>query len=359
MKVLHVFNRHRGGGGSDNAWDETIRISREGGLDVETFSRSSRDLPDNLAGKAQAFFAGIYSLSAAREFGRVLKTFKPDVVHAHELYPLISPWILKQCTQTKVPAVYTCYDFRLTCPVATHFNKGRLCIRCQKNSEWWAVLKNCRGEFFESLAYALRNFVARSNRLFLDNVSQFIVLTDFSKEWLVNNVNVESDRISVLPCSIQLPAKISDQSGDGYVAYAGRFVPEKGVEVLLEAVRKAGVPVKLAGNAPNHPGIKNGDQAECVLIESRDALMEFYRKARMLVVPSIWYETFGIVAAEAMSLGVPVVASRFGALQYTVRDGVSGLLFEMNNPEDLAEKITRIWNDPQLAKSLGEGAGKM
>ncbi len=355
MKVLHAYNRHRGIGGSDNAWDETIRISREGGLEIEEFSRNSRDIPKNLMGKAQAFFSGLYSNSAVQEFDRLLETSKPDVVHAHELYPLISPWILQRCVKRGIPAVFTCYDYRMTCAVVTHFHKGRLCLRCQKGKEWWAVLKNCRGNIFESLAYALRNRVARTNRLFIDNVSQFIVLSEFPKQWLINEVGINPERVSVNPCSLKLPESAADPLTGDYIAFAGRFAPEKGVDLLLEAARKANIPVKLAGDSASHPAIRNGDLAECVVISGKEELSNFYRNARIVVVPSIWYETFGLVAAEAMSYGIPVVATRFGALQHTVKDGVSGLLFEMKNADDLAEKITTIWNNPELAKTLGEG----
>jgi len=356
MKILHAYNRHRGIGGADNAWDETIRISREGGLKIEEFSRHSRDLPHNLMGKAQAFFSGLYSKSAVRDFDRKLDAVKPDVVHAHELYPLISPWILKRCVEKGIPAVFTCYDYRMTCPVVTHFHKGRLCLRCQNGKEWWAVLKNCRGNVFESLAYGLRNWVARTNRLYLDNVSQFIVLSDFPKQWLVNEVGIDPERVSINPCSVKYPEESSDPSKGDYVAFAGRFVPEKGVELLLEAARRLKIPVKLAGDSPTHPAIRNGDLAECVMTRGKEELAKFYREARIVASPSIWYETFGLVAAEAMSHGIPVIAPRFGALQSTVKDGVSGLLFEMNNVDDLAEKISTIWNDPELAKKLGEGA---
>ena len=341
-------------GGSDNAWDETIRISREGGLEVEEFCRDSRDLPHNLMGKARAFFSGLYSNSAVQDFDRKLDAVKPDVVHAHELYPLISPWILKRCVEKGIPAVFTCYDYRMTCPVVTHFHKGRLCLRCQNGKEWWAVLKNCRGHVFESLAYGLRNWVARTNRLFLDNVSQYIVLSDFSKQWFVNEVGIDPERVNVNPCSLKLPEESGDPSKGDYVAFAGRFVPEKGVELLLKAARIAKVPVKLAGDSPTHPAIQDGDSAECVMIRGKEELSKFYRQARMVAVPSIWFETFGLVAAEAMSYGIPVVASRFGALQNTVKDGVSGMLFEMNNVNDLAEKMSLLWNDPELAKKLGE-----
>lgn len=355
MRVLHVYNRHRGGGGSDNAWDATIRLSREQGFDVQTFERDSRSLPPGLGGRVSAFCSGLYAPEAVRGFARALEEFRPDLVHAHELYPLISPWILPACSRRGIPAVLTCYDYRLTCPVATHFHKGRVCEACKGGREYQAVLRNCRDNYAESLAYGLRNASARAFGLFRRHVSQFIVLTDFSRRWLRDEVGIEDARITVNACSIPLPATAADPAAGGYIAYAGRFVEEKGVELLIEAARRTGLPVKLAGNAPTHPALRAGDPVECVLTRSPEELAAFYRGARMLVVPSIWYETFGIVAAEAMSHGIPVIASRFGALQDTVRDGVSGLLFEMRSVEDLCEKITMLWHDADLCRALGAG----
>ncbi len=358
LKVLHAFNRHRGGGGSDNAWDASIQLCREHGLDVATFSRDSRELPDGVAGKCRAFAGGIYSREAVRDFVQALESFQPDVVHAHELYPLISPWILPECTRAGVPVVMTCYDFRLTCPMATHFRKGEVCLKCLGGREYWAVLKNCRGNWAESLAYALRSAVARRFRLFTDHVSHFIALAEFSRQWMMTEAGVQEDRIGIVPCAIPLPEERSEPAKGEYVGFAGRFVPEKGVELLIEAARKTGIPIKLAGNEPSHPAIRCGDPVECVMTASRQELIDFYLGARLLVVPSIWYEVFGIVAAEAMSLGVPVIAARIGGLQATIEDGVTGLLFDSGDVSDLAEKMERLWHDPQRCQSMGE-AGRM
>jgi glycosyltransferase involved in cell wall biosynthesis len=76
----------------------------------------------------------------------------------------------------------------------------------------------------------------------------------------------------------------------------------------------------------------------------------------MLAVPSTWPETFGIVAAEAMGHGIPVVASRIGALQDTVVDGTSGILVEPGNAVDLANALRHLWDDPVSIRRLGEGA---
>jgi glycosyltransferase involved in cell wall biosynthesis len=352
VKVLHVFNRHRGGGGSDNAWDETIRRSRDHGIAVHSFERSSRDLPQGIAGKARAFGAGLYAPEAIAAFDRTLAELRPDIVHTHELYPLISPWIIRRARAAGVPVVHSCYDFRLTCPVATHYREGRVCTDCLDHGPHRAAIRNCRDNRAESLAFAARAVVARRARLF-DGVTRFIVLSDFSRTWFVGQAGIARDRIDVNGCAIDLPETAVDPAAGGYVAFAGRFVPEKGVEGLIEAARIARLPLRLAGMAAHHPAIRDGDDIACVETPTRATLMDFYRGAKMLVVPSLWFETFAIVAAEAMAHGIPVIASDIGALADTVQRDRTGLLVPPGDSGALAAAMTRLWNDDDLCRTLG------
>lgn len=358
MRVLHAYNRHRGGGGAEVHCDQVVNYSRERGLDIATFERDSNSIPETLAGKIGAFASGIYPRHAVQEFRRELARFRPDIVHAHELMPLITPWIFPECFKAGVPVVNTIYDFRLTCPVYTHFRDGHICQLCVGGREYNAILHNCRGSRAESAAFATWNVVARNFKLQANYVSQFIAPSPFVKDWLSSH-GLFQDRITVMSPAVPIPETPADPTRGEYVAYAGRFVPEKGVELLIEAARKTGLPVKLAGNFPRHPAIAPGDPVECVMIRGPQAVAEFYRRARMVVVPSIWFETFGLVPAEAMAHGIPIIASRIGSLQRTVADGVSGLLFEPGNVGELAEKITRLWQDDALARRLGEGGFKM
>ena len=355
MRVLHANNFHRGLGGVALAVAASIEILERGGVDNELFARDSRDIPDNIAGKANAFFAGIYAAGAVREFDRVLRDRRPDVVHVHELYPRISPWILPRCAAAGVPVVMSCYDYRLSCPIATHYSRGAECFRCL-DGEHWCVLRNCRGSLPESMAYAVRNASARHFGLFDRHVERFMPMSAYHSEFLARHLGIDPRRMEVVYPPVRVPAEpVADPSQGSYVAFAGRFVPEKGVEVMVEACRRARLPMRFAGDAPSHPAVRPGDDAEFVMTKSCEELARFYRGARVVVMPSVWSETFGVVAAEAMSHGVPVVASRIGALQETVVDGETGLLAEPGNVADLAEKLERVWSDASLAIRLGCG----
>ena len=357
MRVLHVYNIHRGGGGSDTATAATIGVLRQRGVEVDTFTRDSRDLPVSLAGKVRAFASGLYAAEAVQAFTRQIEQRRPDLVHVHELYPLISPWVLPRCQAAGIAVVMTCNDFRLSCPIATHYTAGAPCYKCLDGKEYWCMLRNCRTSLPESLSFALRNASARRARLFDEGIQRFIAISRYQLDFMSDRLGMDRRRLSLNPCAIDLPeTPVDDPAQGGYVAYAGRFVPEKGIEVMVAACRLADLPMRFAGDAPSHPAVAPDDQAEFVMTRSPADLAAFYRGARMLVVPSVWPETFGIVAAEAMGHGIPVVASRIGGLQGNIRDGESGLLAEPGNVADFADKIARVWADPELARRLGRGA---
>ncbi len=357
MRVLHANNIHRGLGGISRTFADVVEILRGAGLEVDVFTRDSRDLPANLAGKLAAFAGGLYAARAVREFDAQLHDRRPDVVHVHELYPLISPWILPRCAAAGIPVVMSSYDYRLSCPVSTHHTRGAECLRCLGGREYWCVLRNCRASVPESVAYAMRTASARHFGLYERHVARYTACSAHGRDYLTGRLGIDASRVVVNFPPIRLPAQpVEDAAAGGYVAFAGRFVPEKGVEVLVEACRRARLPVRFAGDAPRHPAVRPGDDAVFVMTRSREELAAFYRGARVLAVPSLWPETFGVVAAEAMSHGVPVVASRIGALPETVRDGETGLLARPGDAADLAEKLAAIWSDAPFARRLGRNA---
>jgi len=341
--------------------EKATALLKKRGHESMLLTRDSRLLGDGLAGKARAFIGGIYSASGRRLVRETIRELRPDVMHIHDVYPLFSPWVLRDCARAGVPVVMTCHDYRLTCPSATHVCGGRVCELCCGGREYWCVLKNCRGNRLESLAYALRSAVARKNRLFLDNVAEFITPASFVKRKLVAAGFPEA-RITTVPHSLELPAAGVDCSLNGYVVYVGRLSSEKGIETMVSAARLTGYELRVAGDwTPMRDIVKRAPKNVHFLGElSRSEVEALYRGARFLVFPSIWFETFGLVMAEAMSYGVPVVASNLGAIAELVEDGVTGLLFEPGNAAHLAEKMRTMWENPRLCGQMGRaGREKM
>ncbi len=359
MKVLQVHNRYRFRGGEDAVFENTLRLLKAHGMEACSFERSSQDMAGGLPRKVQAVFSGIYSPAAARDMAACLAAERPDVVHVHNLFPLLSPSVLTACRKAGIPVVMTCHNFRLICPIGVHFRQGKVCEECRGGREHRCILNNCRDSRFESAAYGMRNLLTRKLGLFKNNVTRFIAISEFLKGRLTEAGYAE-DRIDVVYNTIALPETGVDAAQGAYAAFTGRLSEEKGIETLLAAAAALpDVPVKIGGVGPIEDKLKAMAPAnvEFVGMLDKPGLAGLYRNARCLIVPSVWFETFGLVAAEAMAHGVPVIASRMGALPELVRDGETGFLFEAGNAEDLSVKIRTLWNDAALATRMG-GAGR-
>ena len=349
MKVLHVHNRTRFRGGGDRVAAATVRGLREAGIEVEEFLRDSRDLT-GLTGPFRAFGGGLGWGRTVGEFETALAETRPDLVHVHELYPLISPWILPACDAAGVPVVMSVHEYRLTCPVGTQRWGGAHCQKCLDRGWWWAARRNCRGRILESLAYGLRFGQARRRRLHADHVDCFVTASEHMRGWLVR-AGFAAERVRTVPFPIELPTP-PPREGDGdYMAFVGRMVPEKGIHTLAQAARRAELPLRWAGPNEGGDATEFGDWVG----ELRGAdLVAFYAGARFVVVPSTWAEPYGLVAGEAQLARVPVIASRIGGLPELVDDGETGLLVPPQDAEALAQAMMVLWQDPERCRAMGE-----
>jgi len=339
-------------------FEGTLRLLRAHGAEAASFEKASQDIQNTFAQKLQAVFTGIYSPASGREMAQVLAQERPDVVHIHNLFPLFSPSVLVACRKAGVPVVMTCHNFRLICPIGVHFQNGAVCERCAGGREYWCMMKNCRGNRLESVAYAMRGAMTRLFGLFKNNVTCFIAISDFLKQRLMAEGYPE-DRIEVVYNTVAIPETASDAARGEYIAFTGRLSEEKGVDTLLAAAaRLPDVPVRVGGVGPMYDVLKAAApvNVEFVGMLDKAGLADFYRRARCIIVPSVWFEAFGLVAAEAMANGIPVVASRMGALPELVQEGKTGFLYESGNPVDLADKLQRLWKDSAMADRMGRDA---
>ena len=358
MRILQVHNRYRVRGGEDRVVDRTVALLRRRGHDVQVLGRDSRDIGPGLRSRVAAGLCGIYSPGIYRTACRMLANGRPDVVHVHSVYPLISPSVLVACRRAGVPVVMTCHNLRLACPAGGGYGPAGGCDRCTRTGEHLCVLRNCRHRLAQSFAYALRGFVARKMGWFRDCVTTFISPSRFVVDRLTR-AGFEARRFAVVPHAVPIPEQAAEAQTGSYAAFAGRLTLQKGRVVLLEAAAGCPeVPVRVAGDWGDDRRLIAAAPSNVRLVGVLDqaALAEFYRRARFLVMPSICPESFGLVATEAMAFGLPVVASAVGALPELVEDGVTGLLVEPGNAAELSHKMRRLWQDAGLCAQLGRAA---
>jgi glycosyltransferase involved in cell wall biosynthesis len=355
MRVLMLYNERRVRGGEDVMVDSITRLLQQNGDFVYLWTRNNANFENSLLRKTGVFFSGIYSRSAKLAITRLIEQIQPDVIHAHNLYPLFSPSVLVAARRARVPVVLHLHSYLLTCPITFHFKDGNICERCLTNNELWCILKNCRNNICESIGYSLRNMVARKLQLFKKNVTTFISLTHFAKSLLIQ-AGYPEEKITILNNFSKITNYKGKTNIGNYVAFTGRLSCEKGITTLLEAAaRLPEIPFKVAGDGPlMQESIRSAPNNVSFLgWLNRDKLADFYQQARFVVMPSIWYEGHPVASLEAMGYGLPVIASRIGGLGEFVEEGVTGLLADPGNSRELAAKIAYLWHDQGLILKMG------
>ena len=361
MRILIIHNEYGNFSGEEAAVRDLEQVLMSNGHNVIKYIRSSKEIEKTFKSNLYAFRSGIYSGQAIREIQELLLIEKPDIIHIHNLYPLISPAILGECYRIGIPIVMSVHNYRLICPNGLLFTKGKICEKCVMGKEYWCIVRNCERNILKSIGYSIRNWVARKNGSYNKYIGKFICLTNFQWDHLVSS-GFPSKKMAVIPNMISQTTINNygiDYNGDGeYVGFIGRISPEKGLLVLAEAARLCpGIPFKIAGGLNKYFNKNMAPQnVDCIGHITQAEILNFYRHARFIIFPSIWYEGFPITLLESMIAGKPIVCSNIGGLPEIVEDGKTGYLFEAGNPVDLSRKIKMLWDNNLINKRMGKTA---
>lgn len=365
MKILLLHNSYQFRGGEDIVVEQEHTLLREHGHDVRLVLEYNNSI-SGITGAVSAAVSAIYSARSRRRMAEELGTFRPDVVHVHNFFPLLSPSVYLACHDAAVPVVQTLHNYRLICPGALLFREGRPCEDCIGRSvPWPGVLHGCyRGSRPGTAAVAAMLVVHNARQTWRDRVDVYVALSQFAREEFVQG-GLPAEKIIVKPNFADLNGNLAHGNGE-FALYAGRLVPEKGVSTMVAAWRHltCSVPLRICGEGP----LLGDLQAQLVLWDSqtitfagriaRTELINEMKKARFLLFPSEWYESFPMTIVEAFACGIPVIASRLGAMQEIVSDGITGLLFNPGDPMDLAQKAEWAWTHPGEMREMGKAARK-
>jgi glycosyltransferase involved in cell wall biosynthesis len=358
MTICMIHNGYDKTGGEEVVVNQCCRLLTDHGHRIIRFTRNSAEIAQMRFGRVRAFFTGVYNFAASRAFRSLLRQHRPDLVHVHNVFPLISPSVLVQCRHASLPVVMTVHNYRLVCPNGLHMVDGQVCENCVGGREYWCVLKRCEGSFPKSLGYALRNAAARKLRLFHDNVTLYAALTRFQRNRLIA-AGFPDSRIVVIPnLAAPRPLPPADPTTN-YVGFVGRISREKGLPVLLAAAAlHPHIPFKAAGSIAAMPHLLHQAPPNFQFLGhlDPDRLAQFYKNSRIIVLCSVWFEGFPNVLVEAMLHAKPVICSRIGGLPEIVDHGQTGLLFTPGHAAELADKIAYLYHRPELCRQMGLAA---
>jgi glycosyltransferase involved in cell wall biosynthesis len=364
MKIVLVHNTYLEQGGEDVVFWQERELLRAAGHEVLEFHRDNHEMEQySMVQRLTVVGRIVWSSDCYDEFTTLLREQKPDVVHVHNTFPLISPSILWACQRENVPVVHTLHNYRLLCPGANFIRDGKPCEDCLQGNIWQSVAHGCyRDSRAQTAAVALMLSVHRGKRTWTEAVDHYIVLTEFARSRFVNG-GLPSEKITVKPNCVDPDPGERAREGS-YALYVGRVSTEKGTPTLFQAWRQlpADLPLRIVGDGPAYAelqseaanlGLKNITFVGRV---PRDRVIQEMKGARVLVFPSQLYENFPLTILEAYACGVPVIASRLGAMAEVVQEGRTGLFFEAGNPDDLARTLKQAWEQPELLRALGRQA---
>lgn len=362
MKILLIHNTYQQNGGEDSVLASEQKLLRQHGHQCE-MALLSNDTVDGFWVKANTAFKTPWSKKGHSFATQAIQQFQPDIVHVHNFFPLLTPSIYDACIEAGVPVVQTLHNYRTICPGALLMRDGEICEKCITDSPYQAIWHRCyRNSFPGSWAVARMVAYHRRKQTWLRKVDRFIALTQFGKKKFIE-ADFPAEKIVVKPnfCVAAGPKDdVADSRRKGAV-FVGRLSAEKGVATMLEAWDCLEIPLRVAGGGPllaDRAGTKKGYIEFLGQIDGTQVVTEM-AQAAFLVMPSEWYEGFPMVIVESFAYGLPVIASRLGAMAEIVEDGVTGLHFEPGNAVDLAQKVQWLHEHPHQCQQMGKNAKRV
>jgi glycosyltransferase involved in cell wall biosynthesis len=367
VKVLLVHNRYRSSSpsGEDRVVDQEGDALVAAGHTVERFERSSDEIARrSAAGKALVPIQMLWNDEVRRSLTRALRSYRPDVVHIHNTFPLVSASVLYACRAERIPVVATLHNYRLVCPSGTLFRDGRVCHDCVGRLPLPGIRHGCYRDSVLATVPMATGVVAHRTA-WRTMVSAYVFISRAQRDIMASD-GLPAARLFVKPNFVPWVVPASAAPEDRIV-YAGRLTEEKGLPLLMEAWdRYADGPdegrlgLSVAGAGPLESTVAAWAAArpsvQWLGRLSREECASLVAGARAVVLPSQWEETFGLVAVEAMAAGLPSVVPAHGSFPELITDGLDGVLFEPGDPSSLAAVIRDVQARPEHYEGLGRVA---
>ncbi|MBF0231572.1 MAG: glycosyltransferase family 4 protein [Desulfamplus sp.] len=375
MSILIIHNYYQQFGGEDIVFEAEKTLLKSKGHNVFTFVEDNARL--NGFNILKAAVNTIWSQESIQRIQKLIELTKPDVAHFHNTFIRISPSAYYACKKAGIPVVQSLHNFRTICPGALLMRGNMLCEDCiGKFFPWPGAVHACwRKSKPQSAVVVSMLAFHRLLKTWTNQVNKYIALTDFSRnkfiqgglpaEKIVVKPNfVDSDQLRANDYKLHAP-KYSAPFYGQYALFVGRLSPEKGIQTLCHAWQAMGgaseISLKIVGDGPLLTEVKSLAEQKHLKIEvlGRQTRVEVFRLmqgACFLVFPSEWYEGLPMTIIESYASGLPVVASRLGAMAEIVEDGYTGLHFEPGNARDLAEKINWALKHPDEMARMGRNA---
>ena len=352
--ILIVHNYYQIPGGEDTVVENEKTLLETHGHNVVLYTRRNSELSKmRKVSKLLLPITTIFNPRTYKDIKKLIVENQINVVHVHNTLNLISPSVYYAARAMKVPVVQTVHNFRLVCPGATFYRDGHICEDCLRHGLKCSITHSCyRGSKIQTLACALTLTIHRIMGIY--KKINYICLTEFTKDKIKSVVDPE--RVYIKP-NFVYDQKGSNRAEDYYI-FVGRVEEIKGLNVLVDAFRSMpNKKLKIVGRGDLSEYIAARLQKEDIHniellgFKPHDEVNALLKHAKALIMCSQWYETFGMVIAEAYSNGVPAIVGRIGNIKDLVDESVTGELFAYDDSKDLVAAVERFESKPQVEYS--------
>lgn len=357
MKILFIHNKYQIKGGEDSVLKNEIQLLKKNGHHVDSYIVSNNSIK-SMYDKIKVFFNIHYSSTQKVKISKYLKESKPDIVHVHNFFPLITPSVFDACIENNIPVIHTLHNFRLICPSGLLMHKNKIYEKSIKNSAFSTVFdKVYRNSYIGTFSVARMIEYHKKNKTWQSKVDQFIALTNFSKSKFLESGFLD-EKISIKPnFSSYKGYENRDIQREGAL-FVGRLSEEKGIKVLLKAWENLSIKLKIIGDGPLSSLVMNNNNPniEYLGFMNQEKIFNEMQKASFLVFPSQWYEGFPMVIIESFANGLPIIASNLGSMAEIIKNDFNGLHFKKGDVNDLIKKIYLLNSDKQKCKQMSLNA---
>ena len=352
MRILFIHTFYKLPGGEDAVVQNEINLLTEAGHEVDLLSFN------NAGGALLKLFLMPYNALATKQTKDRLKAFRPDIVHIHNLHFAASAAVIRTINGAKIPMVMTVHNYRLLCPSASlYFNDHLFLDSLHAAFPWEAVKKGVyQNSRIITFWLALSNYMHRKIGTW-KMVDRYIFLAEHSRQlFLQSSFDLDLQRTAIKPNFTPDRTIAEKPSVDTYFLYVGRLTEEKGVMTLLQAFAGTRIWLKIAGMGPLEESVRDyanfNDNIEYLGQQTREEINSLLDKATAVIFPSLWYETFGMIVAEAFAKAVPVITSDMGNMKILVTDGYNGKTFTPGDPIALRNCIEEFAKIPVEEQKL-------
>ncbi len=371
MKILAIHNFHRKGSasGDDQVFKSETDLLESHGNEVIRFTVSNDEFDNaGVIGKIMSTFGMLWSFKHYMSVKKLIKKEKPDIVHIHTFFPLLSPSILYAAKRCGVKVVATLHDTRFVCPCSTSLRGTQLCNECGDGHYLRMCKYGCfKNSKFQSFLVAGIFKYHRIRKSFYRQIDRYVCLNE-NQIILLKNIGFDEKKIIkkynfVPDTEANLKADKENDLPDRYVVFYGRIGEEKGIRILMKMWDQIeDIPLVVMGGGPLEEEFKvwaeKRDNVYFLGYTQHDKCLSIVRGGEFVIFPSIWYEGCSMVEIESESLGKGLVATELGFSVEAIENGFNGYKVKPGDVLGFVGNVRKLWENPDECRRLGENARK-